>query len=41
VLFCTAAEPARRGEIAKLGPVIAKPFRLNDMERALAEVADT
>ena len=41
VLFCTAAEPARRREIAKLGPVIAKPFRLNDMERALAEVADT
>jgi DNA-binding response OmpR family regulator len=39
VVFCTAAEPARRREIAHLGPVIAKPFRLNDIERALAEVA--
>lgn len=39
VLFCTAAEPARRREIAQLGPVIAKPFRLKDIERALAEVA--
>jgi DNA-binding response OmpR family regulator len=39
VLFCTAAEPARRREIAQLGPVIGKPFRLHDMERALAEVA--
>jgi CheY-like chemotaxis protein len=39
VLFCTAAEPARRQEIARLGPVIGKPFRLNDIERALAEVA--
>lgn len=41
VLFCTAAEPARRREIAQLGPVIGKPFRLNDIERALAEVAKT
>jgi len=39
VLFCTGAEPARRREIALLGPVIGKPFRLNDIERALAEVA--
>jgi two-component system NtrC family sensor kinase len=39
VLFCTAAEPARRREIAHLGPVIGKPFRLHDIERALAEVA--
>jgi DNA-binding response OmpR family regulator len=39
VLFCTAAEPARRQEIARLAPVIGKPFRLNDIERALAEVA--
>ena len=39
VLFCTAAEPARRREIAQLGPVIGKPFRLRDIERALAEVA--
>jgi DNA-binding response OmpR family regulator len=41
VLFCTAAEPARCREIAQLGPVIGKPFRLNDIERALAEVAAT
>jgi DNA-binding response OmpR family regulator len=39
VLFCTAAEPSRRREIARLGPVIGKPFRLIEMERALAEVA--
>jgi CheY-like chemotaxis protein len=39
VVFCTAAEPARRREIAHLGPVIGKPFRLRDIERALAEVA--
>ena len=39
VIFCTAAEPARRREISRLAPVIAKPFRLRDMERALAEVA--
>ena len=39
VLFCTAADPARQREIARLAPVIAKPFRLRDMERALAEVA--
>jgi twitching motility two-component system response regulator PilH len=39
VLFCTAAEPARRREISRLGAVIAKPFRLGDMERAISEVA--
>lgn len=39
VLFCTAAEASRRREMAELAPVIAKPFRLRDMERALAEVA--
>jgi DNA-binding response OmpR family regulator len=39
VVFCTAAEPARCREIAQLGPVIGKPFRLQDIERALAEVA--
>jgi DNA-binding response OmpR family regulator len=38
VLFCTAAEPARRREMARLAPVIAKPFALREMERALAEV---
>jgi hypothetical protein len=38
-VFCTAAEPARCRDIAHLGPVIGKPFQLNDIERALAEVA--
>jgi DNA-binding response OmpR family regulator len=39
VLFCTAAGPSRRREIAQLAPVVPKPFRLSEMERALAEVA--
>jgi DNA-binding response OmpR family regulator len=39
VLFCTAADSNRRREISRLGRVIAKPFRLRDMERALSEVA--
>jgi DNA-binding response OmpR family regulator len=39
VLFCTAADSARRREISRMGPVIGKPFRLGDMERALSEVA--
>jgi two-component system phosphate regulon response regulator PhoB len=39
VLFCTAAEPARQREMSRLAPVIAKPFRLHEMERALSEVA--
>jgi DNA-binding response OmpR family regulator len=39
VLFCTAAEPARQREIARLAPVVPKPFRLQEIERALAEVA--
>jgi DNA-binding response OmpR family regulator len=38
VLFCTAADAPRRREIARLAPVIEKPFRLADVERALAEV---
>ena len=38
VLFCTAADSARRGEMARLAPVLAKPFRLQEVERALAEV---
>jgi DNA-binding response OmpR family regulator len=38
VLFCTAADAPRRREMARLGPVIEKPFRLRDVERALAEV---
>jgi DNA-binding response OmpR family regulator len=39
VLFCTAADDRRRREIATLAPVVAKPFELREMERALAEVA--
>jgi len=38
VLFCTAADAARRREMARLAPVVAKPFALTDMERALADV---
>jgi CheY-like chemotaxis protein len=38
VLFCTAAAPARRREMSRLAPVIAKPFALREIERALADV---
>lgn len=39
VVFCTAAEPERRREISRLAPVIAKPFLVRDVERALHEAA--
>jgi hypothetical protein len=39
VLFCTAAEPARRREISLLAPVLGKPFGLREVERALAKVS--
>jgi DNA-binding response OmpR family regulator len=39
VVFCTAAEPERRDQIAQLGPVIAKPFRVREVEQALGEAA--
>jgi DNA-binding response OmpR family regulator len=39
VVFCTGADPLRRREMARLAPVIAKPFRVRDMERALSEAA--
>jgi DNA-binding response OmpR family regulator len=39
VVFCTAAGPQRRLEISRLAPVIAKPFRVRDVERALHEAA--
>ena len=39
VVFCTAAAPARRREIARLAPVIAKPFGVRDVERVLHEAA--
>ena len=39
VVFCTAADASRRHEMARLGPVIAKPFHVRDVERALSEAA--
>jgi DNA-binding response OmpR family regulator len=39
VVFCTAADPSRRREIASLGPVIAKPFQVRELERVLQEAA--
>lgn len=39
VVFCTAAAEPRRREIARLAPVIEKPFRVRDMERVLNEAA--
>jgi DNA-binding response OmpR family regulator len=39
VVFCTAADTARRREIALLAPVIQKPFRVREVERALHEAA--
>lgn len=38
ILFCSAADPVRRREMSRLAPVIAKPFRLHDVERALTEI---
>ena len=39
MVLCTAAEPERRLEISRLAPVIAKPFRVRDVERVLHEAA--
>jgi CheY-like chemotaxis protein len=39
VLFCSGASHSQRQEMARLAPVIPKPFKLQEMERALAEVA--
>lgn len=39
VVFCTAADASRRREMARLAPVIPKPFRVGDVERALSEAA--
>ena len=39
VVFCTAAGPSRRREIAQLAPVIEKPFRVRELERVLQEAA--
>ena len=39
VVFCTAAGPSRRREIAHLAPIIQKPFRVRDLEQLLNEAA--
>jgi DNA-binding response OmpR family regulator len=39
VVFCTAAGAPRRREMARLARVIAKPFRVPEMERVLVEAA--
>lgn len=39
VIVCTSADPTRRQQIARLAPVIAKPFSLAEVEDALREVA--
>ena len=39
ILFCTAADRTQQREMSRLAPVIGKPFRLHEMERALSEVA--
>ena len=39
VIVCTGAGPARRQQIARLAPVIAKPFSLAQVEEALRDVA--
>jgi DNA-binding response OmpR family regulator len=37
-IVCTAAGPARRRQIARLAPVITKPFAPSEVEDALREV---
>lgn len=39
VIVCTGAGPARRRQIARMAPVIAKPFSLAEVEDALRHVA--
>jgi DNA-binding response OmpR family regulator len=39
VIVCTSADPDRRQQLARLAPVIAKPFSLAEVEDALREVA--
>jgi DNA-binding response OmpR family regulator len=40
VIVCTSAGQARREQIARLAPVIAKPFALAQVEDALRSVAE-
>jgi DNA-binding NtrC family response regulator len=39
VVVCTGAGRSRREEIARLVPVVPKPFDIDEMERALRRVA--
>ena len=40
ILFCTAAPPARRREISRVGAVLAKPFDLDGLDRLLRDFRD-
>lgn len=40
ILFCTAASPARRREISRVGKVLAKPFDLDGLDRLLHDFGD-
>jgi DNA-binding response OmpR family regulator len=39
VVMCTSAGPQRRRQIARLAPVVGKPFALREMETALRRAA--
>lgn len=39
VVFCTSAQPDRRREMARLAPVIRKPFALSEVERVMRDAA--
>ena len=39
ILVCTAAHPMRQAEIGSWAPVLAKPFRIAEIERYLAAAA--
>ncbi|MEO8510530.1 MAG: response regulator [Chloroflexota bacterium] len=40
ILFCTAAPPARRREMSRIGAVLAKPFDLEGLDRFLRHLRD-
>lgn len=40
IVFCTAAPPARRREIGRIGAVLAKPFDLDGLDRLLHDLRD-
>lgn len=39
VFFCTSAQPGRRQEMARVAPVIRKPFALAEVERVMRDAA--